>query len=499
MSEADINELVKVRREKLEALRAAGIEPFAYKYEPTSNAKLVLEKFKDIKEGDESSEEVSLAGRIVLRRGHGKAAFAHIQDQSGRIQIYGKLDSLGKDKYELFEKLDMGDIIGVKGNIFKTRTGEVTVRVQDFTLLTKSLQPLPEKWHGLQDKELRYRQRYVDLIVNPDVRAVFIKRGQIISEVRKFLSDRGFLEVETPVLHTQAGGAAARPFATFHNTLGMDLYLRIALELHLKRLVVGGFERVFEIGRVFRNEGMDYKHNPEYTMLEMYQVYADYEQMMSLVEELVSAIAVKVTGSTKITYQGKEVDFKPPWKRLSLVQALKEHGGIDISHADFGSQSKQLLDDLRKIAKDKGLEVDKGFGVGKIVNLLYDKFVEGHLIQPTFIVDYPIETSPLAKKKRGNPHLVERFEAIVAGMELINAFTELNDPLDQRARFEEQAKLKKAGDEEAESLDEDFVRALEYGMPPTGGVGIGIDRLVMLLTDQHSIRDVLLFPHMRAE
>ena len=484
----ELGELLKVRRQKLEELKAKGIEPFAYKYTRTHQAKEVLDKYEKLKGEEESKEEVILAGRIMTRRGHGKAAFAHLQDESGKIQIYAKLDILGEEKYNLFEKMDLGDIIGVKGKVFRTKTGELTVRISDFTLLTKSLHPLPEKWHGLHDKELRYRERYVDLMVNPEVKRAFIIRSKVIEGVRKFLGDRGYLEVETPILHIMPGGAAAKPFETFHDTLDIPLYLRIAPELYLKRLIVGGFEKVYEIGRSFRNEGMSYKHNPEYTMLEVYEAYADYEDVMKLTEELIISITQEVLGSLKVEYKSDQINLKPPWKRLALSEALKHYAGIDINVPE---------EKLRKVAQDKGLEGAEEIGLGKVITSLYDKFVEPNLIQPTFIVDYPLETTPLAKKKRDDPKLVERFELIIGGMEVANAFTELNDPIDQRQRFEEQLALRKAGDVEAESMDEDFLRALEYGMPPTGGLGIGIDRLVMILTNSPSIRDVLFFPHMK--
>lgn len=484
----ELSELLKVRREKLDELKSKGIDPFPYKYDKTHSAADILNQFENIKEGEESKEEVSIAGRIMTRRGHGKASFAHLQDGSGRIQIYAKQDILGKEKYEIYCKLDIGDFIGVKGHVFRTKTGEITVRVSDFVILCKSLHPLPEKWHGLQDKELRYRERYVDLMVNPQVKEVFLKRSKIISLIRKFLEERGFLEVDTPVLHTLQGGAAAKPFTTYHDALDLNLFMRIAPELYLKRLIVGGFEKVFEMGRVFRNEGMSYKHNPEYTILEIYQAYADYNDIMKLTEDLIVAIAQEVLGTLKIEYKGDEIDLTPPWKKITLVDALKEEG-IDIS----GKSEEEI----RKIAKSKGIEGYEEIGIGKIINVLYDKFVEPSLKQPTFVIDHPIETSPLAKKHRKKEGYVERFELIIAGMELANAFSELNDPIDQRDRFKKQAELKAAGDQEAESMDEDFLRALEYGMPPTGGLGIGIDRLVMILTNQPSIRDVLLFPHMR--
>jgi lysyl-tRNA synthetase class 2 len=484
----ELNELLKVRREKLDELKSKGIDPFPYQYKKTHSAAEIMNEFEKVKEGEESKEEVSISGRVMTKRGHGKASFAHLQDETGRIQIYSKQDVIGKDKYDVYRKIDIGDFLGVKGHVFRTKTGEITVRVSDFVILCKSLHPLPEKWHGLQDKELRYRERYVDLMVNPEVKEVFIKRCKIVSLIRKFLEERGFLDVETPILHVLQGGAAAKPFETYHDALDMPLFMRIAPELYLKRLIVGGFEKVFEMGRVFRNEGMSYKHNPEYTILEVYQAYADYNDIMKLCEDLIVAAAKEVMGTLKIEFKGEKIDLAPPWKRMSLIDALKEEG-IDIE----GKKEKEI----RKIAKSKGIEGYEEIGVGKIINVLYDKYVEPNLRQPTFIIDHPIETSPLAKKHREKKGQVERFELIIAGMELANAFSELNDPIDQRERFNKQAELKAAGDQEAESMDEDFLRALEYGMPPTGGLGIGIDRLVMILTNQPSIRDVLLFPHMR--
>jgi lysyl-tRNA synthetase class 2 len=487
MSE-ELSDLLKIRREKLGEFRAAGMEPFPYQYETSATAAEVLSKYAGLKEGEDSPEEVSLAGRVVLKRGHGKAAFAHIQDESGKIQLYGKLDSLGEKTYALYQKLDLGDIIGVRGHVFRTKTNEITVRLSSFALLCKSLHPLPEKWHGLSDKELRYRERYVDLIVNPEVKEVFVKRSRIVSFIRRFLEAKGFLEVETPILHVLQGGAAAKPFETFHDTLDMPLFLRIAPELYLKRLLVGGFEKIFEIGRVFRNEGMSFKHNPEYTMIEIYQAYADYRDVMQLTEELIVAAAKEVLGTLEIEFRGEKINLAPPWRKISLLDALKE-AGIDLKGKDETG--------IRQAAKARGVEGAEEIGLGKIINVLYDKFVEGTLRQPTFITDHPLETSPLAKKHRSEAGQVERFELIIAGMELANAFSELNDPLDQRARLKKQAELKAAGDQEAESMDEDFLRALEYGMPPAGGLGIGIDRLVMILTNQPSIRDVLFFPHMK--
>ncbi|HVN67480.1 MAG TPA: lysine--tRNA ligase [Candidatus Sulfotelmatobacter sp.] len=487
MSE-ELSDLLKIRREKLDEFRAQGMEPFPYEFKTTTTAAAIVSRYQGLKEGEESPEEVAVAGRIVLKRGHGKAAFAHLQDQSGKVQIYGKLDIIGEKKYALYQLLDLGDIIGVRGHVFKTKTGEVTVRVQDFALLSKSLHPLPEKWHGLSDKEIRYRERYVDLIVNPEVKDVFIKRSKIVSFIRHFLEDKGFLEVETPILHVLQGGAAAKPFETYHDTLDMPLFLRIAPELYLKRLLVGGFEKVFEMGRVFRNEGMSYKHNPEYTMIEIYQAYTDYNEIMCLTEELIVAAAREVLGTLEIEFRGDKINLAPPWKKITLLDALKAEG-IDLIGQDDSA--------IRRIAKEKGVEGADEIGIGKIINVLYDKFVEINLRQPTFIIDHPLETSPLAKKHRSHPGQVERFELIIAGMELANAFSELNDPLDQRERLKKQAELKAAGDQEAESMDEDFLRALEYGMPPAGGLGIGIDRLVMILTNQSSIRDVLFFPHMK--
>jgi lysyl-tRNA synthetase class 2 len=487
MSE-ELSELLKVRREKLEEFKKAGMEPFPYKFETNGTAQHILDKYNKLEGRDESKETVAIAGRVMAKRGHGKASFAVIQDGTGRIQIYGKIDVLGEQKYELYQKLDMGDIIGVSGKVFKTKTGEVTVRIDDFKLLCKSLHPLPEKWHGLTDKEIRYRERYIDLISNPEVKETFIKRSRIVSYIRKFLEGKGFLEVETPLLHVLQGGAAARPFETFHDTLDMPLFLRIAPELYLKRLLVGGFEKIFEMGRVFRNEGMSFKHNPEYTMLEVYEAFADYNDVMKLTEDLVVACAKEVLGTLEIEFRGDKINLAPPWKKISLIDALKEEG-IDIS----GKSD----DEIRKVGRDKGIEGAMELGVGKIINELYDKFVEPNLRQPTFIIDHPLETSPLAKKHRSKAGQVERFELIIAGMELANAFSELNDPIDQRERLKKQAELKAAGDEEAESMDEDFLRALEYGMPPAGGLGIGIDRLVMILTNSASIRDVLFFPHMR--
>jgi len=428
---------------------------------------------------------------MLSKRGHGKASFVDILDTKGKIQIYIKIDEVGEEKYQEFkEYYDIGDIIGVKGEVFKTHKGEISIKAKEIEMLTKCLRPLPEKWHGLKDVDTRYRKRYLDLIVNPQVRDTFIKRSLIIRSIRKFLDDRGFLEVETPVLSPIAGGAAARPFITHHNALDIDLYLRIATELHLKRLIVGGFDKVYELGRVFRNEGISIKHNPEFTTIEIYQAYADYKDMMDLTEELITTVAKEVLGTLKITYQGQEIDLTPPWQRLTMVEAIKKYVGVDFKNVTS-------LDEARKIAKDLGIEVEENWQVGHIINEVFEKKVEDFLVQPTFIMDYPVEVSPLAKRKKDNPQFTERFELVITCRESANAFSELNDPFDQKERFLEQLKERQRGNQEAHMMDEDFIEALEYGMPPTGGLGIGIDRLVMLLTDSYSIRDVLLFPTMR--
>jgi len=483
--ETGFNELLQVRRQKLDELQAKGVDPFGGKYEVTHHAQGVLDGFAQLE-----GQSVSIAGRMMSKRGQGKAGFAHVKDLTGSVQIYVRLDDVGEDTYQLFNKLDLGDIIGVRGTVFKTKMGETTVWAKELTLLTKSLQPLPDKWHGLKDVDLRYRQRYVDLIVNPEVQRVFVLRSQIIKAMRKFLDSRGFLEVETPTMHTIAGGAAARPFITHHNALDMQLYMRIALELHLKRLLVGGMERVYEIGRIFRNEGISTKHNPEFTMMELYQAYADYHDMMKLTEEMVAFIATETLGTTKITYQGQAIDLTPPWRRITMLDAIKEYAKVDFNEitTDEGAE---------KAACQLGIQVEGNPGRGKIINEVFEAFVEPHLVQPTFIMDYPIEISPLAKRKKDNPAFTYRFEAFIVCRELANAFSELNDPIDQRERFLEQVKQRAAGDDEAHMMDEDFIRALEYGMPPAGGLGVGVDRLVMLLTDSASIRDVILFPTMK--
>ncbi|MBE3573596.1 MAG: lysine--tRNA ligase [Moorella humiferrea] len=473
-----------VRLEKLKELREEGIDPYGGRFARTHTTAQVRLNFEELE-----GREASLAGRIMAIRGHGKASFVDLQDRDGRLQLYIRIDNVGAELYGFFRKLDIGDIIGVKGRVFRTHRGEISLEVRDLVLLCKSLRPLPEKWHGLKDVDLRYRQRYLDLIVNPEVKDVFITRAKILRAIRSFLDARGFLEVETPSMHAIPGGAAARPFITHHNALDIDLYLRIALELHLKRLLVGGLEKVYEMGRVFRNEGISTKHNPEFTMIELYQAYADYEDMMHLLEEMVAYVAAEALGRTNVTYQGEEINLTPPWPRLTMFAAIEKYTGVDFSRLNE--------EEARRAAMELGVELEPGLDWGKIINEVFEAKVEPHLIQPTFILDYPVAISPLAKRKKDNPELTYRFEAFIAGRELANAFSELNDPLDQRRRFEEQMAARAAGDEEAHMLDEDFLRALEYGMPPAGGMGIGIDRLVMILTDSPSIRDVILFPTMR--
>lgn len=481
----DINELMKVRREKLAEIREKGIEPYGGKFLRTHTATDITGNY-DAMEG----QEVRLAGRIMSKRIQGKAGFVHIQDSTGRVQVYARLNDIGQDPYELFTKLDIGDIIGVSGKVFKTRMGEITVSITGFDLLSKSLRPLPEKWHGLKDVELRYRQRYVDLIVNPEVKETFVLRSRIVHSIRKHLEMKGFLEVETPMMHPIAGGAAARPFITHHNALDMKLYMRIAPELYLKRLLVGGFDRVYEINRNFRNEGISTKHNPEFTMLELYQAYADYNDMMELTEELISTVATEVLGTSLITYEGTEINLTPPWTKLPMLEAVKLYSGLDFSTLKGEGEAYRA-------AKEMGLEVEPSDSWGTILNKVFEEKVEPKLIQPTFIIDYPLEISPLAKKQTGQPELTYRFELFIYGREMANAFSELNDPIDQKERFRRQVEKRQAGDDEAHMMDEDYINALEYGMPPAGGEGIGIDRLVMLLTDSSSIRDVILFPLMR--
>lgn len=487
----ETNELMRQRKEKLNEIRKAGIDPYPHQYAPTHTTLNIREKYDDVTETPNETHRVNVAGRIMTKRDHGKSSFANLQDSTGQIQIYVRRDGVGADSYLIYRRFDVGDIIGASGVVFRTRTGELTILADAVKLLSKSIRPLPEKWHGLQDKQTRYRQRYADLIMNPEVKEVFIQRTKIVQAIRDMLNERNFIEVETPVLQPIYGGASARPFTTYHNTLDQSLYLRIANELYLKRLIVGGFDRVYEFSKDFRNEGMDRDHNPEFTMLELYQAYADYKEIMELTENLVAQTVQELHGTTKITYQEQEIDFAPPWERMSMIESIQKYSSFD--------PDSLSAHELHSTAADSGIELDGDEPRGEIIAELFDVFVEAKLIQPTFIYDYPIEVSPFAKKKPENPELVERFEFFVSGMELGNAFSELNDPIDQRQRFMEQASNLAKGDEEAFMVDEDYLRALEYGMPPTGGLGIGIDRLTMLLTDQYSIRDVILFPQMRPE
>lgn len=480
------NQLVQVRREKLEALQEMGKDPFkVVKYDQTEHTTQIKDNY-DKYEG----KTVSIAGRMMFKRVMGKASFANIQDRDGRIQIYVSRDDLGDDNYKIFKKSDVGDIFGIKGFVFKTKTGEISVHAKEVTLLSKSLYPLPEKFHGLTDTDVRYRQRYLDLIMNEDSKNVFIKRSKIIQEIRNFLSARDFMEVETPMLVDNAGGAAARPFVTHYNALNEDKKLRISLELYLKRLIIGGLERVYEIGRVFRNEGVDTKHNPEFTLMELYQAYTDYEGMMELTESMYRYLAEKVCGSTTITYAGREIDLGKPFRRLTMIDAIKEETGIDFDQVE-------TLEEARKLADEHNIAYEEHHKRGDIINLFFEEYCEDKMIQPTFIMDHPVEISPLTKKKPSDPSKVERFELYINGWEMCNAYSELNDPIDQRERFAEQDALAAAGDEEANHTDEDFLHAMEIGMPPTGGIGYGIDRLCMLLTDSAAIRDVLLFPTMK--
>ena len=485
----DMNELMKVRREKLAAFEEKGVAPFAHRFEVTHHTNEIHPQFDGLEGEAESEEEITIAGRLMAIRGHGKASFSVLMDRRGRIQIYFKMDVLGEEKYSQFKLLDIGDIIGVKGHVFRTKRGELTVRVDDFDLLSKSLRPLPEKFHGLTDTEIRYRQRYVDLIMNPEVMDTFVARTNIMKSIREYLDARDFLEVETPVLGTIAGGAAARPFITHHNSLDLDMYLRIATELNLKRLIVGGMERVYEMGRVFRNEGMDVRHNPEFTSIEIYQAYADYRDLMDITEGIVLNAANNVLGTTVINYQGTEIDLAKV-KRISMNDAVKEATGKDFL-------SCQTVEEARAMAKEIGVPFEERHGIGGILNAAFEEKVEETLIQPTFITGHPTEISPLAKRNPENPMITDRFEFFIYGRELANGFTELNDPIDQKGRFLDQLKQREAGDDEAHEMDNDFITALEYGLPPTGGLGIGVDRLVMFLTDSASIRDVLLFPTMK--
>ncbi|RXT09035.1 lysine--tRNA ligase [Ammoniphilus sp. CFH 90114] len=492
MSQEELNELLQVRRDKLNQLREMGIDPFGKKFIRTHSAEDILKEYGDLskEELDEKEVEVTIAGRIMAKRGQGKASFSHIQDRTGRIQIYVREDQVGEESYKIFDMCSIGDIIGLKGNIFKTNKGETTVKAKEFTLLTKSLRPLPEKFHGLRDIETRYRKRYLDLIMSPESLNTFITRSKILQSMRRYLDSRGYLEVETPTMHSIPGGAAARPFITHHNALDMKLYMRIATELHLKRLIVGGLEKVYEIGRIFRNEGISTRHNPEFTSIELYEAYADFEDIMKLTEEMTAHIAQEVLGTTKVTYQGQAIDLTPSWKRVHIVDAVKE-----VTGADFWPQMTD--DEARALAEQHGVHVKPGMKFGHIVNEFFEQKVEETLIQPTFIYGHPVDVSPLAKKNDEDPRFTDRFELFIVAREHANAFTELNDPIDQRERFEAQLTEREAGNDEAHMMDDDFIESLEYGMPPTGGLGIGIDRLVMLLTDSPSIRDVLLFPLMR--
>lgn len=488
---AELSDLERQRHLKLQRIRERGIEPYPPRVGRTHTTAQARAALEEAQEGE--APAVKVVGRLISMRVMGRSTFAHIEDGSGRIQIYLRQNVLGEEEYEFFKRdFDIGDFVGVEGRLFRTRTGEVTVEVQRFSMLTKSLKPLPEKWHGLRDVETRYRQRYVDLIVNQDVRRVFTTRARIISAMRRFFDERGFLEVETPILQPLYGGAMARPFTTYHNQLHQNLYLRIATELYLKRLIVGGYERVYEIGKDFRNEGVDQEHNPEFTCIEFYIAYADYNDVMDLTEEMVAYVAQEVLGTLRITYNGNEIDLTPPWPRVPLRQAIKEKTGIDF-------REYPEPESLYRAIREMGGAVEPKATWGKLVDSLLKNYVRPKLIQPAFLLDYPIEISPLAKKKPDDPSTVERFQGFIGGMEVCNAFTELNDPIDQRERFLAQVRAFEAGDEEAHQMDEDFIRALSYGMPPTGGWGMGVDRLVMLFTDQASIRDVILFPHLRAK
>lgn len=486
--EQDINQLLKVRRDKLKELQENGKDPFVItKYDVTHHSQEIKDNYEELEE-----KEVSVAGRMMSKRVMGKASFCNVQDLQGGIQCYVARDNIGEEAYKEFKKMDIGDVVGVKGTVFTTKTGEISIHVTSLTLLSKSLQILPEKFHGLTNTDLRYRQRYVDLIMNPEVKDTFIKRSRIISAIRKYLDGEGFMEVETPMLVANAGGAAARPFETHFNALNEDLKLRISLELYLKRLIVGGLERVYEIGRVFRNEGLDTRHNPEFTLMELYQAYTDYNGMMDLTENLYRHVAQEVLGTTKIVYNGIEMDLGKPFERITMVDAVKKYSGVDWNQVE-------TLEQARELAKEHHIEFEERHKKGDILNLFFEEFVEEHLVQPTFVMDHPVEISPLTKKKPENPEYVERFEFFMNGWEMANAYSELNDPIDQRERFQAQEEQFAQGDEEANHTDEDFLNALEIGMPPTGGIGFGIDRMCMLLTDSAAIRDVLLFPTMKSQ
>ena len=487
LNEKEVNEQMQVRINKMHQIEEHGWLPFGHKFDVTNYSGDINENFEELAANE---TVVRVAGRIMAIRGHGKTCFMDMQDKDGRIQLYVRKDAIGEENYKLIKLLDIGDIIGVTGTVFRTHMGELSVKAAAIEILSKSLRPLPEKWHGLKDVDIRYRQRYVDLIVNPEVRRTFVLRSKIIKTMRDILDENGYLEVETPIMNTIPGGAAARPFITYHNALDMQLYLRIATELHLKRLVVGGFDRVYELGRVFRNEGIDIKHNPEFTSVEIYQAYGDYNDMMDLTEKIVSEIAQKVLGTMKITYEGQEIDLTPPWPRMSMIEAVYKYTGQNF-------EGVTDVETARKMADAINVPYEPSFGVGKIINACFEEYVEAKLIQPTFITGHPKEISPLAKSNPDNPEITDRFEGFIYGREICNGFTELNDPIDQRERFLKQVEERNAGDEEANMMDENFLDALEHGLPPTGGLGIGVDRLVMLLTDSSSIRDVLLFPTMK--
>ena len=485
-NQEDLTEVLRVRREKLAKLQEMGRDPFVQsRYDRTNYSMDIKNNFEEME-----GKVVKIAGRIMSKRLQGKAGFIDIQDQEGRIQCYVRKDRIGEEEYDLFKTYDIGDIIGLEGEVFKTKKEEISVKANAVVLLSKSLQVLPEKYHGLKDQDIRYRQRYVDLIVNPEVKDAFLTRTKALKALRSFLDERGFLEVETPILNTIAGGANARPFVTHHNTLDIPMYLRIANELYLKRLIVGGFDKVYEMGRMFRNEGMSIKHNPEYTAMELYQAYADYEDMMKITEELISHMAEVATGSTVVNYQGTEIDFKPPWRRMTMIECVKEYTGVDFDTIETDEEALA-------IAREKGIEITPGMRRGEVINAFFEEFGEDKLIQPTFITHHPVEVSPLAKRNAEDPRKTDRFEAFANKWELANAFSELNDPIDQKERFMDQLRKKELGDDEACDMDEDFINALEVGLPPTGGLGIGIDRVMMLLTNSASIRDVILFPTMK--
>lgn len=492
LNNEELNDQFQVRRDKMNKMREEGIDPFGERYDRSHQSAQIIAEYDEFSKEDLEGKaaQVTIAGRMMTKRGKGKAGFAHLQDLEGQIQIYVRKDSVGEEAYELFKSSDLGDIIGVTGTVFKTNVGELSIKATSFEVLTKALRPLPDKYHGLKDVEQRYRQRYLDLIVNPESKQTFIMRSKIIQSMRRYLDSKGYLEVETPTMHSIPGGASARPFITHHNALDMPLYMRIAIELHLKRLIVGGLEKVYEIGRVFRNEGVSTRHNPEFTMIELYEAYADYKDIMNLTENLIAHIAQEVLGTTTIQYGEDEIDLKPEWKRLHMVEAVKEATGVDF-------WQEMSVEEAKQHAADHGVEITKNMTVGHIINEFFEQKVEETLVQPTFIYGHPVEISPLAKKNPEDPRFTDRFELFIVRREHANAFTELNDPIDQRERFEAQLKEREEGNDEAHLMDDDFVEALEYGMPPTGGLGIGIDRLIMLLTNSPSIRDVLLFPQMR--